>query len=74
MMLFARALIASLMQVSRIGALQLGDAVLDAGSFSSWDTPPLTVAAGEAYRRELAAASAANTQYSGHANTSLIAS
>ena len=58
-MLFARALIASLMQVSRIGALQLGDAVLDAGSFSSWDTPPLTVAAGEAYRRELAAASAA---------------
>ena len=45
--------------MSRIGALQLRDAVLDAGSFSSWDTPPLTVVADKAYRRELAAASAA---------------
>jgi acetyl-CoA carboxylase carboxyl transferase beta subunit len=45
--------------VSRIGALQLRDAVLDDGSFRSWDTPPLDVAASEAYRRELAAAGAA---------------
>ena len=44
--------------MSRIGALQLRDAVLDAGSFSSWDTPPLAVVADKAYRRELAAASA----------------
>jgi hypothetical protein len=27
--------------VSRIGALQLRDAVLDEGSFRSWDTAPL---------------------------------
>ncbi|MCW2689172.1 MAG: carboxyl transferase [Mycobacterium sp.] len=45
--------------MSRIGALQLRDAVLDDGSFRSWDTPPLDVAASEAYRRELAAAGAA---------------
>ena len=45
--------------MSRIGALQLRDAVLDEGSFRSWDTPPLTVAGSDAYRRELAAASAA---------------
>ena len=45
--------------MSRIGALQLRDAVLDEGSFRSWDTPPLKVDAGEAYRRELATASAA---------------
>jgi acetyl-CoA carboxylase carboxyl transferase beta subunit len=44
--------------VSRIGALHLRDAVLDAGSWSSWDTPPLAVAADDAYRRELAAAAA----------------
>ena len=45
--------------MSRIGALALRDAVLDDGSYSSWDTAPLTVATTEAYRRELAAASAA---------------
>jgi acetyl-CoA carboxylase carboxyl transferase beta subunit len=44
--------------VSRIGALELRDAVLDAGSFRSWDTAPLTVATNESYRRELAHASA----------------
>src|ERR1700742_4616380 len=33
--------------------------MLDEGSFRSWDTPPLEVDASEAYRRELAAASAA---------------
>jgi acetyl-CoA carboxylase carboxyl transferase subunit beta len=44
--------------VSRIGALALRDAVLDEGSFRSWDSPPLEVGADEAYRRELAAASA----------------
>ena len=44
--------------MSRIGALALRDAVLDDGSYSSWDTAPLTVATTEAYRRELAAASA----------------
>jgi acetyl-CoA carboxylase carboxyl transferase subunit beta len=44
--------------VSRIGALQLRDAVLDEGSFRSWDSAPLEVDAGEAYRRELAEASA----------------
>ena len=45
--------------MSRIGALQLRDAVLDDGSFRSWDTPPLAVATCDAYRRELAAAAAA---------------
>src|SRR6478609_2108058 len=35
------------------------DAMLDEGSFRSWDTPPHRVDASEAYRRELAAASAA---------------
>jgi acetyl-CoA carboxylase beta subunit len=45
--------------VSRIGALQLRDAVLDDGSFVSWDAPPLAVAADEAYRRDLDAASTA---------------
>jgi acetyl-CoA carboxylase carboxyl transferase subunit beta len=45
--------------VSRIGALQLRDAVLDDGSFHSWDTAPLEVATSDAYRRELADASAA---------------
>jgi acetyl-CoA carboxylase carboxyl transferase beta subunit len=55
-MLFAQALIGNLAQVSRIGALQLRDAVLDAGSFRSWDIPPLAVATSDEYRRELAAA------------------
>jgi acyl-CoA carboxylase subunit beta len=45
--------------VSRIGALQLRDALLDDGSFISWDTAPLAVAADEAYRRDLDAASTA---------------
>jgi acyl-CoA carboxylase subunit beta len=45
--------------VSRIGALQLRDALLDEGSFGSWDAPPLEVGAGAAYQRELAAAKAA---------------
>jgi acyl-CoA carboxylase subunit beta len=40
--------------VSRIGALQLRDSVLDEGSYRSWDAPPLEVDASEAYRRELA--------------------
>jgi acetyl-CoA carboxylase carboxyl transferase subunit beta len=44
--------------VSRIGALQLRDSVLDEGSFRSWDAPPLEVDANEAYRRELADAEA----------------
>ena len=44
--------------MSRIGARALLDAVLDDGSFRSWDSPPLEVAAGDEYRRELAAASA----------------
>jgi acyl-CoA carboxylase subunit beta len=47
----------SLLGVSRIGALALRDAVLDDGSFRSWDTAPLAVAASDGYRRELAAAS-----------------
>src|ERR1700694_4047014 len=58
-MLFTQALIGNLAQVSRIGAVALRDAVLDAGSFRSWDTPPLTVATSDEYRRELAAASTA---------------
>jgi acyl-CoA carboxylase subunit beta len=45
--------------VSRIRALQLRDAVLDDGSFVSWDGPPLPVAASAAYRRDLDAAAAA---------------
>lgn len=44
--------------MSRIGALALRDAVLDEGSFRSWDTTPLDVGADESYRRELADASA----------------
>ena len=42
--------------MSRIGALALRDAALDAGSFISWDTAPLAVATSESYRRELAEA------------------
>ena len=45
--------------MSRIGALQLRDSVLDQGSYRSWDAPPLEVDAGEAYRQELAAAKTA---------------
>jgi acetyl-CoA carboxylase carboxyl transferase beta subunit len=42
--------------VSRIGASELRDAVLDAGSFQSWDAAPLVVPMSDAYARELAAA------------------
>lgn len=44
--------------MSRIGALELRDAVLDTGSFRSWDTTPLAVDGSEAYQRELDAAAA----------------
>jgi acyl-CoA carboxylase subunit beta len=44
--------------VSRISALALRDAVLDEGSFCSWDTTPLDVDGSEEYQRELAAAAA----------------
>lgn len=44
--------------MSRIGALALRDAVLDEGSFRSWDGPPLDVGADAAYRRDLADAAA----------------
>lgn len=44
--------------MSRISALELRDAVLDADSFRSWDTPPLEVGGNEEYRRELADAAA----------------
>ncbi|TXI64838.1 acetyl-coenzyme A carboxylase carboxyl transferase subunits beta/alpha [Mycolicibacterium mageritense] len=39
--------------MSRIGAHALRDAVLDEGSFVSWDAPPLAVATSDAYQREL---------------------
>ncbi len=42
--------------MSRIRALALRDAVLDDGSFLSWDAPPLDVAPSAEYRRELDAA------------------
>jgi acyl-CoA carboxylase subunit beta len=45
--------------VSRIGALELRDAVLDEGSFRSWDAPPVPVATTDDYRRDLAEAAAA---------------
>ena len=45
--------------MSRIGALELRDAVLDEGSFRSWDAPPVAVARSDEYRRELAEAEAA---------------
>ncbi|OBB15133.1 acetyl-CoA carboxyl transferase [Mycobacteriaceae bacterium 1482268.1] len=45
--------------MSRIGALELRDAVLDQGSFRSWDAPPVPVAKGDDYRRALADAEAA---------------
>ena len=44
--------------MSRIGALALRDAVLDDGSYHSWDTQPLQIATTDSYRRELAAAAA----------------
>ena len=44
--------------MSRIGALELRDAVLDEGSFISWDAPPVRVATNDEYRRELADAAA----------------
>jgi acetyl-CoA carboxylase carboxyl transferase beta subunit len=42
--------------VSRIGTDELRDAVLDEGSFISWDTAPLVVPTNESYARELAEA------------------
>ncbi|MFY9918153.1 MAG: carboxyl transferase domain-containing protein [Mycobacterium sp.] len=45
--------------MSRIGALELRDAVLDEGSFRSWDAPPVPVAETDEYRRDLADARAA---------------
>jgi acetyl-CoA carboxylase carboxyl transferase beta subunit len=42
--------------VSRTGARQFLDAILDDGSFRSWDGPVLEVAASDEYRAELAAA------------------
>ncbi|SRX93799.1 Putative acetyl-coenzyme A carboxylase carboxyl transferase (subunit beta) AccD3 (accase beta chain) [Mycobacterium tuberculosis H37Rv] [Mycobacterium shimoidei] len=45
--------------MSRISADELRDAVLDKGSFVSWDTEPLAVPAKDAYARELTAARAA---------------
>ncbi|BBY56580.1 acetyl-CoA carboxyl transferase [Mycobacterium koreense] len=42
--------------MDRIGALDLVDAVLDAGSFRSWDTAPLTVDEDDDYRAALAEA------------------
>ncbi|WP_304439123.1 carboxyl transferase domain-containing protein, partial [Mycobacterium sp. NAZ190054] len=45
--------------MSRIRAHALRDAVLDEGSFISWDGPPLAVPMSEQYRREMAAAEAA---------------
>ncbi|MEX3648041.1 acetyl-CoA carboxylase carboxyltransferase subunit beta, partial [Mycolicibacterium porcinum] len=44
--------------MSRIGARALRDAVLDEGSFQSWDTPPLEIARSADYQRELAEAAA----------------
>jgi len=44
--------------VSRIGAVALRDAVLDEGSFISWDSAPLDVHPDASYRSELAAARA----------------
>src|SRR3954451_4377471 len=49
----------SLVAVSRITTDQLRDAVLDEGSFLSWDVEPLAVSASESYARELAEARAA---------------
>jgi acyl-CoA carboxylase subunit beta len=46
--------------VSRIGTDELRDAVLDEGTFISWDTTPLPVSANASYARELADARAAS--------------
>lgn len=45
--------------MSRIGALDLRDALLDEGSFTSWDEPPLAVATSAEYRADLDSAAAA---------------
>lgn len=45
--------------MSRIGALELRDAVLDDGSFLSWDDAPVAVTTSDEYRRELAGAQTA---------------
>ena len=45
--------------MSRIGALALRDAVLDQGSYISWDSTPIDVGADADYQRELARARAA---------------
>ena len=50
--------LATLSSVSRIPASALRGAVLDAGSFVSWDTAPLDVAADDDYARDLAQARA----------------
>jgi acetyl-CoA carboxylase carboxyl transferase subunit beta len=46
--------------VSRIGTDELRDAVLDEGTFVSWDTTPLAVPTNASYARELADARAAS--------------
>ena len=46
--------------MSRIGTDELRDAVLDEGSFVSWDTTPIAVSTSESYTRELAEAHAAS--------------
>ncbi len=46
--------------MSRIGTEQLRDAVLDEGSFVSWDTEPLAIPTSESYARELAEARASS--------------
>src|SRR5690606_41698386 len=43
----------------RIGARELLDALLDPGTFVSWDAPPIAVAQTGAYRSALAEAAAA---------------
>jgi acetyl-CoA carboxylase carboxyl transferase subunit beta len=45
--------------VSRIGTNELRDAILDPGSFITWDTAPLAVPTSTSYARELADARAA---------------
>ena len=44
--------------MSRISALHLRDTVLDPGSFTSWDSPPIAVPMSPEYAAELAAAQA----------------
>ena len=50
----------SLVGVGRIGTDQLLDAVLDDGSFISWDSPPRQPPTTDSYARDLAAARAAS--------------